>query len=161
MPTTWRLRDLLKERGANHASEISRIVLEQTGYQLSIQAVCNLLNAQPKMIRLETIQAICDSFYIRISDFLEVLPSAAQQSKMKTASLERRVRNPEIDASGQRDGYPAADQTRKKVDFAAFYPNAREFSSDSRKGVRNASRAEGVKVNNSCNERAGWKQDVQ
>lgn len=132
MPTTWRLRDLLKERGANHASEISRIVLEQTGYQLSIQAVCNLLNAQPKMIRLETIQAICDSFYIRIGDFLDVFPSAAQQSKKKTANLERRVRKVD-DASRQGDGYPTANQSKKKVDFAAFYPNAREFSSDSRR----------------------------
>jgi putative transcriptional regulator len=133
MPTTWRLRDLLKERGANHASEISRIVLEQTGYQLSIQAVCNLLNAQPKMIRLETIQAICDSFYIRIGDFLDVFPSAAQQSKKKTARLEKRIRKTKNDASGQEDGYPTANQSKKKVDFAAFYPNAGDLSSNSRK----------------------------
>ena len=136
MPTTWRLRDLLKERGANHASEISRIVLEQTGYQLSIQAVCNLLNAQPKMIRLETVQAICDSFYIRFSDFLEVLPSAAQKSQKKTRSLERsglqhkRLRQTESDASVQRARCPKVGPSIKQVDFAAFYPDARKFSSE-------------------------------
>ena len=43
MPINWKLRDLLKERGGNNASEISRIVLDQTGYQLSTQAVCDLL----------------------------------------------------------------------------------------------------------------------
>ena len=73
MPINWKLRDLLKERGGNNASEISRIVLDQTGYQLSTQAVCDLLR-QPKMIRLETMQAICNSFYIRLSDFVECSP---------------------------------------------------------------------------------------
>src|SRR6185503_17256154 len=84
MPANWKLRELLRERGVKSASEISR-VLEENDYQLSIQAVCNLLNAQPKMIRLETIQAICDSFYIRLSDFLEVLPSAAQNQQRRRA----------------------------------------------------------------------------
>ena len=82
MPTNWKLRELLKERGGNSASEISRIVLEQTGYQLSTQAVCDLLNRQPKMIRLETIQAFCDAFYIRLGDVLEV-SSAAQRAKRR------------------------------------------------------------------------------
>ena len=83
MPATWKLREVLKERGANHASEISRIVLEQTGYQLSTQAVCDLLNRQPKMIRLETIQALCDAFYFRLSDVLEVLPIASQKRQKR------------------------------------------------------------------------------
>ena len=134
MPATWKLRDLLKERGGKHASEIRRIVLEQTGYQLSVQAVCNLLSRQPKMIRIETIQAICDSFYIRLSDFLEVLPSAAQEPTKKTRSLQRRVRKVDA-ASGQGDGLPTANQSKKKVDFAAFYPDARKFSSDSTRGT--------------------------
>src|SRR6185436_4939546 len=83
MPINWKLRELLKERGGNNAAEISR-TLEQTGYQLSTQAVCDLLNRQPKMIRLETIQALCEAFYITVANFLEVLPSAAQKSKKKS-----------------------------------------------------------------------------
>ena len=50
MPTKWKLRELLKERGVKSASEISRS-LEEIGHQLSVQAVCDLLNRQPKMIR--------------------------------------------------------------------------------------------------------------
>jgi len=133
MPATWKLRDLLKERGGNHASEIRRIVLEQTGYQLSVQAVCNLLSRQPKMIRIETIQAICDSFYIRLSDFLEVLPSATQKSTKKMRSLKGRQRQTNADESVQRALCPVATATKKKVDFAAFYPDARKFSSKSTK----------------------------
>jgi len=59
-----------------------------------------LLKTEPKMIRLETIQAFCDAFYFRLGDVLDVVPSAAQKRG-------KRMSNP---------------------DFAAFYPNAREFS---------------------------------
>src|ERR1041385_4089602 len=85
MPINWKLRDLLKERGGNNASEISRIVLDQTGYQLSTQAVCDLLR-QPKMIRLETMQAICNSFYIRLSDFVECSPVRFKRRRRSVVS---------------------------------------------------------------------------
>ena len=85
MPINWKLRELLKERGGNSAAKISKILLEQTGYQLSTQAVCDLLKRQPKMIRLETMEAICDAFYIRIVDFLDVFPSAAQNGEKENA----------------------------------------------------------------------------
>lgn len=127
MPSNWKLRELLKERGVKSASEISRSVRDQTGYQLSIQAVCDLLNAKPRMIRLETIQAICDSFYIRLSDFLEVLPSAAQKPKRTTRSVGRKVDQTDTDESGQGVGCTTVPRRKEKVDFAAFYPDARSF----------------------------------
>ena len=139
MPANWKLRDLLKERGGNNASEISRIVLDQTGYQLSTQAVCDLLR-QPKMIRLETMQAICNSFYIRLSDFVEVLPGAVQKAK-KTRSVETRRRR--TDSGDQRARVPVATPVEKKVDFAAFYPDARKFSSNSTKGKESVEAGKG------------------
>ena len=129
MPINWKLRELLKERGGKSAAKISKIVLEQTGYQLSTQAVCDLLR-QPKMIRLETIQALCDAFYIRLSEFLEVLPSAAQRAKKKTRTIETR-RHTSSRESAQRALFPVATPAKKKVDFAAFYPDARKFLSNS------------------------------
>jgi putative transcriptional regulator len=131
MPINWKLRELLKERGGNSAAKIRKIVLEQTGYQLSTQAVCDLLKRQPKMIRLETIQALCEAFYITVADFLEVLPSAAQKSKKQTRDLKRRQRHTNSDESVQRSPFPVATPAKKKVDFAAFYPDARKFSSNS------------------------------
>jgi putative transcriptional regulator len=130
MPINWKLRELLKERGGNSAAKIRKIVLEQTGYQLSTQAVCDLLKRQPKMIRLETIQALCDAFYIRLSEFLEVLPSAAQRAKKKTRTIETR-RHTSSRESAQRALFPVATPAKKKVDFAAFYPDARKFLSNS------------------------------
>ena len=87
MPTTWNLRNVLKERGINRASEISRLIGDRTGYQLSTQAVCDLLNTEPKMIRLETIQAFCDAFYFRLSDVLDVFRSAAEKRRSRLLLL--------------------------------------------------------------------------
>ena len=131
MPINWKLRELLKERGGNSAAKIRKIVFEQTGYQLSTQAVCDLLKRQPKMIRLETMQAICDAFYIRIADFLDVLPSAAQIAKKKSRSRESQRYHTNSRESAQRALFPVATPDKKKVDFAAFYPDARKFSSNS------------------------------
>ena len=130
MPTKWKLRELLKERGVKSASEISRS-LEEIGHQLSVQAVCDLLNRQPKMIRLETIEAICNAFYIPLSEFLEVLPMASQkpQKKMRT----RQIPSGE---SAQRARDPRDGPSTGTLDYAGFYPDARKFSSGVNKGVK-------------------------
>ena len=125
MPTNWRLRELLKERGVKSASEISRS-LEEIGHQLSVQAVCDLLNRQPKMIRLETIEAICNAFYIPLSEFLEVLPMASQRPQKK-----KRTRQPPSDESAQRAR--GVGPVIRTLDYAGFYPDARKFSSGSTK----------------------------
>ena len=127
MPTQWRLRELLKERGVKSASEISRS-LEKIGYQLSVQAVCDLLNHQPKMIRLETIEAICNAFYIPLSEFLEVLPMASQKPQKKP-----RTRQPPSDESAQRSPGRGVGPSIGTLDYAGFYPDARKFSAGSTK----------------------------
>lgn len=128
MPTKWKLRELLKERGVKSASEISRS-LEEIGHQLSVQAVCDLLNRQPKMIRLETIEAICNAFYIPLSEFLEVLPTASQKPLKRM-----RIRQTTSDESAQRARERGIGPSIGTIDYAGFYPDARKFSSESTKG---------------------------
>lgn len=127
MPTNWKLRELLKERGVKSASEISRS-LEEIGYQLSVQAVCDLLNRPPKMIRLETIEAICNAFYIPLSEFLEVLPMASQKPQKKTRTLKTTSGE-----SAQRVRDRGVGPSIGTIDYAGFYPDARRFSSGSKK----------------------------
>jgi DNA-binding Xre family transcriptional regulator len=128
MPTKWKLRELLKERGVKSASEISRS-LEEIGHQLSVQAVCDLLNRPPKMIRLETIEAICNAFYIPLSEFLEVLPMASQKPLKRM-----QIRQTTSDESAQRARDRGAGPSIGTIDYAGFYPDARRFSSQSTKG---------------------------
>jgi DNA-binding Xre family transcriptional regulator len=123
MPTKWKLRELLKERGVKSASEISRS-LEEIGHQLSVQAVCDLLNRQPKMIRLETIEAICNAFYIPLSEFLEVLPMASQKPLKRM-----RTRQTTSDESAQRARERGIGPSIGTIDYTGFYPDARKFSS--------------------------------
>jgi DNA-binding Xre family transcriptional regulator len=127
MPTSWKLRELLKERGVKSASEISRS-LEKIGYQLSVQAVCDLLNHQPKMIRLETIEAICNAFYIPLSEFLEVLPMASRKPQKKMRTLQTTS-----DERAQRARDRGVGPSIGTIDYAGFYPDARKFSSESTK----------------------------
>jgi hypothetical protein len=61
MPIKWNLRELLRQLEIRKASEISRIIYDRTEYPISTQAVCDLLNDKPKMLRLDTAQAFCDA----------------------------------------------------------------------------------------------------
>jgi DNA-binding Xre family transcriptional regulator len=98
VPIKWNLREWLRERGFARASEVSRIVFDRTGYELSTQAVCDLFNEQPKMLRLETREALCDAFYCQLSDFLQVMPRAVSRShvrksrKLETIGFLRRIK---------------------------------------------------------------------
>lgn len=137
MPVKWNLREWLRERGITRASQVSKIVRERTGYELSTQAVCDLLNDQPKMLRIETSQALCDAFYCRLSDFLEVMPQAVCRSR---ANKPRRVQSAGLPAGplvGTREGARNNNGKEEKswrenssVDFASFFPDARKFSSE-------------------------------
>ena len=75
MPITWTLQKWLKsKRGLNRPTDISRAILKSTGFQITSQAIADLFTAQPKMVRLETVQAICDTFHCHLSDFCVVTP---------------------------------------------------------------------------------------
>ena len=136
MPVIWNLREWLRERGITRASHVSRIVRERTGYVLSTQAVCDLLNDQPKMLRLETSQALCDAFYCRLSDFFEVMPGAVCRPRVKTPRLFGAVSSRDNltieSAQGARDNErrgQGLSRENSNVDFAALFPDARKLSS--------------------------------
>ena len=132
MPIKWKLRECLKERGITRASQVSKIVRQRTGYVLSTQAVCDLLNEQPKMIRLETGQALCDAFYCCLNDFIEMVPKRVYNSlankprvlKTDNAISEKRevARNKD-----SKDGKSGREDSN--LDFASYFPDARKFSS--------------------------------
>jgi hypothetical protein len=81
------------------------------------------------MIRLETIEAICNAFYIPLSEFLEVLPMASQKPLKRM-----RIRQTTSDESAQRARERGVGPRIRTLDYAGFYPDARRFSSRSTKG---------------------------
>ena len=135
MPAIWNLRGWLKERGITRASEVRRIVHERTGRMLSNQAVCDLLNKQPKMVRVETSQLLCDAFYCCLSDFFEVKPRAASRFHGKRPCPPKLLSSKadsimEAAQSVGNDGQEEISSEDINVDFAAFFPDARKFSSE-------------------------------
>lgn len=120
MKMTWRLREFLAERGFRRASHISRIIAERTGYNLCTQAVCNLLNEPPKMLRVKTIQAICDAFYCRLADFCDVVP--------QTTSRELTKRKEVIRSTAKAVTHNPTAKQGSQLDFAEFFPDAREYA---------------------------------
>ena len=135
MPAIWNLREWLAERGITRASEVRRIVHERTGVMLSNQAIGNLLNNQPKMVRVATGQLICDAFYCCLSDFFEVKPRAASRLHGKRSCPPNLLSSKDDSIMGAvqsagTDGQEEISSEDVNVDFAGFFPNARKFSSE-------------------------------
>ena len=129
MPIKWKLRECLKERGITSASQVSKLVLHRTGYVLSTQAVCDLFNEQPKMLRLETSEALCNAFHCCLNDFVEVIPervynSPANKTRVANPIGQTREGARNNDSKDRRSGRENSD-----LDFASYFPDARKFSS--------------------------------
>jgi DNA-binding Xre family transcriptional regulator len=132
MPIKWKLRECLQERGITSASQVSKLVRHRTGYVLSTQAVCDLFNEQPKMLRLETSEALCNAFHCCLNDFVEVVPKRVYNSPANrprvlqaadpTGETREGARN--NDSKDRRSGRENSD-----LDFASYFPDARKFSS--------------------------------
>lgn len=118
--TNWKLREFLNSRGVKSASQARRMIEEATTYPLSKQAMCNLMNGDLAMLRLETAAAICNTFYCRLSDFCEIVPRDANTYQKNMATPLKRANNHKRKNS--------SDQS-EAVDFAEFFPDARTFSS--------------------------------
>jgi putative transcriptional regulator len=135
MPVTWNLQAFLRERGITNASQVSRILRDRTGYELTPQAVCDLFNYQPLMLRAETMQALCDAFYCCLSDFFEVKPAAACRSRLRKP-LAGDLRNSQTSSKIETQSDRGNDETHTcggsrqhdSLDFAALFPDARKFS---------------------------------
>jgi DNA-binding Xre family transcriptional regulator len=117
---SWKLREFLMSRGVKSASHARRMIKDATKHPLSNQAMCNLVNGDLRMLRLETAAAICDTFYCKLSDFFEVIPrNANTRQKGITPSLKRRKsrRTKKVDPKS------------KTLNFSEFFPDARTFPS--------------------------------
>ena len=77
MPSTWNLKEWLRtNRGLTDAKEIRDIIHQRTRQSISLQTVNRYLNQKPKALNINTIQAICDAFRCKLSDFCTAQPSS-------------------------------------------------------------------------------------
>src|SRR5687767_4193963 len=129
MPIKWKLRQCLEERGITSASQVSKLVRHRTGYVLSTQAVCDLFNEQPKMIRLETSEALCNAFHCCLNDFVEVVPERVYNSPANKPRVLKTANPISETREGARNDDSDAGRSGRNLDFASYFPDARKFSS--------------------------------
>lgn len=102
MPINWNLRERLRQLGITKAAEISRTIYDRTEYRISTQAVCDLLNDKPKMIRLDTAQAFCDAFRLQLGDFCQIVPGPQRKLQARSSN----VRPPTLTGADDKAGKP-------------------------------------------------------
>jgi len=78
MPSNWSLKEWLKtNRGLTNAKEIRDIIHHRTQQSISLRTVQCYLKKKPKALNIKYIQAICDAFRCKLSDFCTAQPSSS------------------------------------------------------------------------------------
>jgi len=126
MPIKWNLREVLRQVGLTKATEVSRIIYDRTEYRISTQAVCDLLNDKPKMLRLDTAQAFCDAFGLRLGDFCEIVPGLPRKLKVKSGTVRPLNLTVTDDKSGK---HPSVSENEDELDLASLFFAAGELNS--------------------------------
>ena len=75
MAISWRLKTYLATKhGIYRVTAFQKRITKKTGVLISIQNLCNYLNAKPKAIRLKTLELIVTALECNLNDFLEITP---------------------------------------------------------------------------------------
>lgn len=88
MAINWRLKAYLSQKHHIYtATNLQRVVIEKTGIVISLQNLCNLINHRPKMIRLETMEIICQALGCSLGDILIIRSDNKNRKKLKQKKL--------------------------------------------------------------------------
>ena len=95
MPLTWNLKEWLKtNRGLTNANEIRDIIHHRTRHSISLRTVQGYLNKKPKALNIKYIQAICDAFRCKLSDFCTAQPSSTPSANLRNDLQPQRLLQP-------------------------------------------------------------------
>jgi DNA-binding Xre family transcriptional regulator len=89
MSIKWNLKKYIAEKHSIYsATELKKIITKKTGIIISLQNICNYLNATPKMIRPETIEIICSALSCELNDFCRITPSDRKKKENEKLSYQ-------------------------------------------------------------------------
>lgn len=84
----WRLKTyLVKKHQIYSVTDLQTLIEKKTGVMVSLANLCKLVNHQPKMIRLETIEIICTALGCELSSILKVGKKAFDPEKKSKLSF--------------------------------------------------------------------------
>ncbi|MFF5992192.1 helix-turn-helix domain-containing protein [Prauserella flavalba] len=59
MQIEWRLRKVMASRDVWTATQLRELLIQRTGFELSLQSVDALIKKQPVQVKVATLQALC------------------------------------------------------------------------------------------------------
>ena len=75
MSIKWNLKKYIKKKHSIYsATEFKKMIQKKTGVSISLQNICNYLNKNPAMIRLETMEIICTALNCNLQEILKISP---------------------------------------------------------------------------------------
>lgn len=84
MAIHWQLKTFLaRQHAIFKAVDLQEKVVIETGIQISLQQLCNLLNKKPSQIRLKTMEILCTALGCKLEDFCEVKAGKFHSPKVK------------------------------------------------------------------------------
>ena len=72
----WRLKQQLAKANIHNASQLHKKLIQELGMDISIQGLSKLINKNPSVIKLETVQILCNLLECNLSDILIVEPDS-------------------------------------------------------------------------------------
>jgi DNA-binding Xre family transcriptional regulator len=75
MSIKWNLKKYVEKKHSIYsATEFKKMIQKKTGVSISLQNICNYLNKNPAMIRLETMEIICTALDCNLQEILKITP---------------------------------------------------------------------------------------
>lgn len=84
----WKLKSHLSEKHQIYSvTELQKKIVKKTGVVISLAQLCKLVNDQPLMVRLSTIEIVCTALGCDLADFLQIGPKAMDPEKKRKLSF--------------------------------------------------------------------------
>jgi DNA-binding Xre family transcriptional regulator len=74
MAVEWRLREVMTVQGITNASQLQAALEKTLGIHITRVALDKLIKKEPKHIKLETMQYLCDLFQVSLDELLIITP---------------------------------------------------------------------------------------
>ncbi|MFA6190693.1 MAG: helix-turn-helix transcriptional regulator [Candidatus Staskawiczbacteria bacterium] len=87
MTIKWNLKKFIeKKHSISSATDFKKLIQKNTGFNISLQNICNYLNKNPSMIRLDTMEIFCSALDCNLQDILKISPSKKPNKSSKKLS---------------------------------------------------------------------------
>jgi len=89
MTIEWKLRKMMAKRDIWSGSELLRLMEEKAGYSMSPASISALMNDKPKLVRVDTLDAICTALDCSPDEIIIHKPSYIGNIKPKKTISEK------------------------------------------------------------------------